>query len=506
VKAPGSLVTTVCKFSHLRAHAHTQNTLAFVQLESQVKVKHQPLRVTSRLVDVIAMPTPERGKPTFADAISALKAIDVDTADVDGDDDGRRARSARRPSPKVSRHKSSFAALLHDEDVDVKRGARLDGFTATATARATPACTKPRAAATSTTATTTMGEARGALALWAPDDAKRRGCSMTVPARHVEHLSARQVKAVKYLHRMYSVNDGCVLVDEAEAEPIRAACCFAATALGNRSAANKTENGAVLVLCSPNAIMAWVETLGLFGLTDSDIAFARGSKAAEDAFARALVGGCSVVVLTHDTFKKVLDTALTVPWLMVIYDEVHRLKNSSRSKQYEAASALHRKCFRVGLSDEILENCDEIESWHVLNWANPWSMGDKKFFQEYFLTPIADGHKGIRKDLARERVQQLTAHLRKAFFSSDHEFSAEDLFATNVPDIGGKDNDPQTALFALESLAKFEKISVEDMARKLLTMDKKSRDALRWRAIADSEHGSFASSLAAWKVQNAIHD
>ena len=83
-------------------------------------------------------------------------------------------------------------------------------------------------------------------------------------------------------------------------------------------------------------------------------------------------------------------------------------------------------------------------------------------------------------------MQQLTAHLRKAFFSSDHEFSAEDLFATNVPDIGGKDNDPRTALFALESLAKFEKISVEDMARKLLTMDKKSRDALRWRAIADS--------------------
>ena len=498
VKALGSLVTTVCKHPTPRTHART---LAFVQLE--IKFTHSRHFAPRRLVD--DMPTPERAS-TFADAINALKAMD--NAE---DDDERRA--ARRPSPKVSRHKSSFAALLHDEDVDVKRGARLDGYTATADggakrpARSTPhAESTARPAAAAATTTTTTSETRGALALWAPDDAKRRGCSMSIPARHAEHLSARQVKVVRYLHRMYSVNEGCVLVDEAEAEPIRAACCFASAALANRCAANKTTNGVLLVLCSPNAIMAWVETLCLFGLQDSDVAFARGSKAAEDAFARALVGGCSVVVLTHDTFKKVLDNALTVPWLMVIYDEVHRLKNSSRSKQYEAASALHRKCFRIGLSDEILENCDEIESWHVLNWANPWSMGDKKFFQEYFLTPIADGHKGIRKDLARDRVQQLTAHLKKAFFSSEHEFSEQELFATNAPDIGGKDDDPRTALFALESLAKFEKVSVEEMAQKLLTMDKKSRDALRWRVIADSEYGSFASSLAEWKRQNNIRD
>jgi len=417
-------------------------------------------------------------KSTFAHALGVLKSIDVVDASAP-------ASTTRGPT---ARRKSSFASLLDDNRAPVvaeycerssDKRARFDGV-----ATRTPS--------------------RGPLVLWAADDAKRKGADVVIPAASASALSTRNVQSVKYLHSMYARCEGCVLADDAEGEPVAAACAFASAATATSREGEEKSEFATLVLCSPNALAGWCETLVKFGTPEGAIARARGSGEALEAISRALAGEASFVAMTHDTFRKCLNDALKVPWLMVIYDEVHRLKNSSKSKQYEAAMALHRETFRIGLSDEILENCDELESWHVLNWANPWSLGDKKFFQEYFLTPIADGHKGVRKELARARLNQLAAHLKKAFFNSGREFSADDLFATNAPDIGGKDDTARTAMFALESLAKFEKISVEEMARKLLEMDKKKRDALRWRAIADSEYGSLTSALEEWKARNTM--
>jgi len=336
----------------------------------------------------------------------------------------------------------------------------------------------------------------GSLVLWAPETAKRAGATtMSIPSSQLSQLSSRHVQMIRFLHEQFVRTDlsgGCAVRDEAEAEPIVGACAFCG-AVASRSAKYR----AVLVLCAPNAIMAWVETLKRFGVRE--VESARSSSQAELAFERVATGKSVACVLSHDVYRNVVEKAVAVPWIVCVYDEVHRLK-SEKTKAYEAAQSLDKKVFRIGLSDQLFSNCSSLELWSCLNWVAPWRLGDRSLYETYFVKAINDGHNGVHTDLATQRTRELHAHL-STFLTPGIGQAA--LFQQYVPNIVGTRDDPTTAKKALEALAKFENVTIEEMAETILAMDKKARDALRCRVIA-SESGPFGEVLERWQRENNI--
>ena len=381
-----------------------------------------------------------------------------------------------------SRSKSSFAQRA----VEVAASAR-----ACDAERATPIDFGPSRAMTDERVVD-----EGSLVLWAPETAKRSGAAtMSIPSLQLSLLSSRHVQMIRFLHEQFmrvDLSGGCAVRDEAEAEPIVGVSAFCA-AVASRSAKYR----AVLVLCSPNAIMAWVETLKKFGVRE--VESTRSATQAELAFERVATGKSVAAVVSHDVYRNVVEKAVEVPWIVCVYDEVHRLK-SEKTKAYEAAQLLDKKVFRIGLSDQLFSNCSSLELWSVLNWVAPWRLGDRSLYESYFVQAINDGHKGVHTDLATQRTRELHAHLSTFLTPGIGEAA---LFRWNVPDIAGTKDDPTTAKKALEALAKFENVAIEEMAERVLAMDKKARDALRCRVVA-SERGSFGEVLEQWQRENDI--
>lgn len=338
----------------------------------------------------------------------------------------------------------------------------------------------------------------GAVVLWAPDGAERETSSMTVPASHVARMSERQLDVVKALHRTFCAsasNAGCLLRDDAEAEPMVGACAFASAALASRS--GKYRDAGLLVLCVPNAVMTWVETLKAHGVRG--VESARGAAKAEEAFERVLSGEACACVVSHDSYRSVVRRAMGVPWLMCFYDEVHRLKGE-KTKAHEAAQMLPKQVFRVGLSDQLFSNCDALDLWAVMNWVVPWRLGDRRLYEKYFVEAINDGHKNIHSDLAAQRTRELHKHVSTAMFPPVGEGA---LFHQYAPEIDGTDDSATTARKALEALASYEQVTTGDMAKRLLAMDRKARNALRCRVVA-SEVGSFSAVLEQWQRENEM--
>ena len=338
----------------------------------------------------------------------------------------------------------------------------------------------------------------GALVLWAPDGAERETSSMTVPATSAKRASERQLDVVRALHRtfcMSSTHAGCVLRDDGEGTSVVGACAFASAATA--SLGGETRDGGVLAVCAPNAVATWVETLEAHGVRG--VESARSAVKAEEAFERVRSGEARACVLSHDAYRNVVRRAILVPWSMCFYDEVHRLKGEN-TKAHEAAQMLPKHVFRVGLSDQLFSNCDASDLWAVMNWVVPWRLGDRRLYEKYFVKAINDGHKNIHSDLAAQRTRELHKHLSTAMFPPVGEGA---LFHQYAPEIDGKDDSETTARKALDALASYEQVTPVEMAKRLLAMDRKARNALRCRVVA-SEVGSFSTVLEQWQRENEM--
>ena len=77
------------------------------------------------------------------------------------------------------------------------------------------------------------------------------------------------------------------------------------------------------------------------------------------------------------------------------------------------------------------------------------------------------------------------------------------MFHQYAPEIDGKDDSETTARKALEALASYEQVQPVEMAKRLLAMDRKARNALRCRVVA-SEVGSFSTVLEQWQRENEM--
>ena len=392
--------------------------------------------------------------------------------------------TAPHAAQSLAKSKSSFASRAFEcsADADAKRRAdRLDAESIGIKRAVVDLARAPSA---------------GSVVLWPPEGAGRATTAMTLPATHATRMTARQIEVVRALHSMFTkhhIHSGCVVRDAEALEPIVGVCAFASAMLAARGGVDK--EASLLVLCAPNAILAWVQTLQTYGVRG--VESARGASQIAKALSRVKSGDACALVMSHDTYRNAVQDVIELPWAMCVYDEVHRLK-SDKSKACEAAHLLHKKVFRVGLSDQLFTNCNASELWSVMNWIVPWRLGDRNLYDSYFVKPINDGHRNIHTDVAQQRTRELHAHLSAAMTPGIGEAQ---LFRTYVPDVEGTDGSAATAQKALEALASFENLSVAEMAAKLLAMDKRGRDALRCRVIA-SELGTFATVLEQWQKEN----
>ena len=427
----------------------------------------------------MSVPSSSRAREDF----DVLRAISLDSRDEETLSNSQQATQPTQHA--TARHKASFSQLARDarekneEDEEEDKDALV-----------------PKRAADF------IQEREQQIVLWPPPNASREVPSMSVRYRAGE-LSERQVDVVRFLHAAYARNAshaGVVVRDDAEADPIVGVCAFLSALVSSRTSV--MGNAGVLVLCAPNAILAWTETLKKFGVRE--VASARGVSKAEEAICRVRGGECSACVLSHDTFRGVLESVMLQRWLAVAYNECHRLK-SEKTKAYEAAVLFHKRVFRIGLSDKLFTSLDGLELWSVMNFITPWKLGDKRLYTNYFLNPINNGHRNKHMELAAQRVRELHAHLSVSMTPG---ITGAALFQQYTPEMDGKDDRPEIAKRALDTLALFEKLSVPEMAKRVLAMDKKARDELRWRVVASELGGGgngFATTLEDWRNENEGH-
>ena len=419
----------------------------------------------------------------------ASRLLDSQSASLDANDEDTFVNAlatqptAPHATQSLAKSKCSFASRAFECSADADAKRRVDHLDAESIG-IKRALVVPRASSA------------GSVVLWPPEGACRATTAMTLPATHATRMTPRQIEVVRALHERFTkhhINSGCVVRDADELEPIVGVCAFASAMLAARGDADK--EASLLVLCAPNAILAWVQTLQTYGV--SGLESARGVTQSERALTRVKSGAACALVMSHDTYRNAVHDVIQVPWAMCVYDEVHRLK-SDKSKAYEAAHLLHKKVFRVGLSDQLFTNCNASELWSVMNWIVPWRLGDRNLYDSYFVKPINDGHRNVHTDVAQQRTRELHVHLSAAMTPGIGEAQ---LFRQYAPDVEGTDGSATTAHKALEALASFENLPVAEMAAKLLAMDKRGRDALRCRVIA-SELGTFATVLEQWQKEN----
>eukprot|EP00891_Asterochloris_glomerata_P009978 jgi/Astpho2/9978/e_gw1.00153.8.1_t len=120
-------------------------------------------------------------------------------------------------------------------------------------------------------------------------------------------------------------------------------------------------------------------------------------------------GRKEILITTYSTFMHDQEEFFKVPWHVVVFDEVHQIKNP-QSKTYQACSRLKCK-LRYGLSGTIMPNrFKELHSLFnvVIPVGLPGVLIDSKRFAEEIATPLQYGQKkdALPHQLAKARAVQ----------------------------------------------------------------------------------------------------
>ncbi|XP_068677020.1 DNA excision repair protein ERCC-6-like 2 [Montipora foliosa] len=267
-----------------------------------------------------------------------------------------------------------------------------------------------------------------------------------VPATINRYLRDYQRDGVCFLFKHFKENTGAILGDDMGLGKTIQVISFIAAVLGKTGTKadifckfmnarkiekQREEDGihketGTFLIVSPGSVMYnWKDELETWGHFKSGL-FHGNTK--EDTLQRALGGRLDVALTTYETMRNHLDDINRVPWLAVVMDEVHRLKDH-KSQITVAAKALKVKR-RYGLTGTPLQN-KLAEFWCVMDWANPGSLGKSKRFNREFGKPIREGqtYDATKRELAlgRKKSKDLQDMIGTFFLRRTKELIANQL-------------------------------------------------------------------------------
>lgn len=247
-----------------------------------------------------------------------------------------------------------------------------------------------------------------------------------IPAPIAQYLRDYQVVGVKFLHRKFVYQEGCILGDDMGLGKTVQVAAFLTAAFGKTGDERDDKRmrevrfcsgrwyPRILVVCPGSLLMNWRNELNRWGWWHIDI-FHGSNK--EDILGTARSGLLEVMITTYDTYKNNRSSVNMVQWDAVIADECHRLKDGY-SETTKAMREVNALC-RIGLTGTAIQNKYE-ELWTLLDWTNPGHFGTKTEWMQTISKPLAVGqsHEATvaQLSLARQTAKKLVQNLLPRYF------------------------------------------------------------------------------------------
>lgn len=226
-------------------------------------------------------------------------------------------------------------------------------------------------------------------------------------------LRPYQQLGFQWLHFLHSFSLGGLLCDQMGlGKTHQSMALIAATFAQN-------PKGRVLVVAPTSVLFHWRQKLKSF-CPDVRVHLHHGAQRA----ALSCISPGQVVLTSYGTARNDAKTIEEFSWDLIVFDEVHVLKNKS-TKAYQAISRFQSKA-RIGLTGTPIENhLSELKS--LFDLVLPNYLGSDALFRRYFLDPILKFKHQAAKDQLQNMISPFILRRAKAQVLTELPEKVEDL-------------------------------------------------------------------------------
>ncbi|KAK3092117.1 hypothetical protein FSP39_025371, partial [Pinctada imbricata] len=244
-----------------------------------------------------------------------------------------------------------------------------------------------------------------------------------VPATMNRYLRDYQREGIKFLYNNYRAGKGAILGDDMGLGKTVQVIGFMLAVLGKQgnrldvlkhrpkfiremsdsskalSALDKYPTQPFLIIGPGSVLYNWLDELETWGYFN--VGKYHGAEKTE-CLKDIKKNKYDVVLTTYETFRDNVEELISIYWLAVIADEVHRIKGVKA--QTTVALRKLKTNYRYGLTGTALQN-NMAEIWSLLDWVQPGCLGSLATFKEEYVIPIEHGQKNdsTKRELAEAR-------------------------------------------------------------------------------------------------------
>ncbi|KAJ4782677.1 DNA repair/recombination protein [Rhynchospora pubera] len=234
-----------------------------------------------------------------------------------------------------------------------------------------------------------------------------------VPASINCRLLEHQRYGVRFLYNLYKQNHGGVLGDDMGLGKTIQTIAFLSAIIGRdpeieditRPDESGYQIGPILILCPTSVIKNWENEFAEWG--EFHLAIYHGPNR-ELVLQKIESGSIEILITSFDTFRIHDQILCEIPWVIVIVDEAHRLKNE-KSKLYISCQGIKTKN-RYGLTGTILQN-KIMELFNLFDWVVPGCLGDRDHFRGFYDEPLKLGQRLSAPDRFVQIAEERKGHL-----------------------------------------------------------------------------------------------
>ncbi|KAM3545299.1 hypothetical protein ARSEF1564_001771 [Beauveria bassiana] len=248
-----------------------------------------------------------------------------------------------------------------------------------------------------------------------------------IPAPIAQYLREYQIEGVKFLHRKFVYQEGCILGDDMGLGKTVQVVAFLTAAFGKTGDERDKRRlrqmrwysvdrwyPRILIICPGSLLVNWKNELNRWGWWQAEIYHGPNK---DDILGTMRAGMSEIMITTYDTYKNSRSAVNMVQWDAVIADECHKLKGHN-SETTKAMNEINALC-RIGLTGTAIQNKYE-ELWALLDWTNPGNFGTRSEWSQTISKPLTVGqsHEATlaQLSLARQTAQKLVNNLLPRYF------------------------------------------------------------------------------------------
>jgi len=226
-----------------------------------------------------------------------------------------------------------------------------------------------------------------------------------------------QRQCLMWLFQLHQAGTGGILADEMGLGKTVQICAFLASLhcsniLQNLTVASDTgqhRTGGVLLICPATLMQQWRDELRTWFPVIRVSVMHNVSDDTKRAQMDCAVENNGVIVTTYQTFRLMEDTILMYPWVYVILDEGHHIRNPDVAVTLSVKKIhTHR---RIILSGSPIQN-NLKDLWSIMDFCAPGLLGTYPFFEAQFAQKIEDGSRLNASPKQVEEAYQCAVILR----------------------------------------------------------------------------------------------